>query len=58
MTILFISNQTHFTKEEALKLFQPYTEEKDFHHFKSLSKAKDFLTNNLIEKDKQSQQSI
>lgn len=52
MTILFISNQPNFTKEEALKLFQPYTEEKDFHHFKSLSKAKDFLTNNLIEKNK------
>ncbi|EGV43760.1 tRNA amino-acyl synthetase [Bizionia argentinensis JUB59] len=52
MTILFISNRPHFTKEEALKLFQPYTEEKDFHHFKSLTKAKDFLTNNLIEKDK------
>jgi hypothetical protein len=52
MTILFISNQSNLTKEEALKIFQPYTEEKDFHYFKSLSKAKDFLTNKLIEKDK------
>jgi hypothetical protein len=52
MTILFISNQSNFTEEEALKLFQPYTEEKDFHHFKSLPKAKDFLTSKLIEKDK------
>ncbi len=52
MTILFISNNTKFTRDEALKTFEPYTENNDFHHYYSLSKAKDFLLKNLITKNK------